>query len=230
MKIKIYVLQVLICSFLNANVISSGVWQITYNIGTASAVNLKNNTKIIIYKDKNTKTDAAKNNGYWMEEKFQLLSVVSKYVSFQRTFYSEGGAHPSYGKEFRTVDLDKNGTTVSLKNIFTDKDLFEALMKDKIISTHLSNSPSSLDGLFNVINGGCEMDLSETMLNSFGFHHVNSDSIAIRIGIGSGCETDRGKFIQIGIYLPIPPQLKDAFVKAEAVGSLMDKLIQQGKK
>ncbi len=138
-----------------------------------------------------------------------MNSIVDNYVSYTYSYYSEGGAHPTYGSIFCTINAATEDT-VNLLDIFNENDLIEALKNDEFIKESVSNVEeieSLEDFQRNTINT-CAYNLSKDILiSSFSFHHTRDSLVAIRIGIPYGCQADRGKFTQIGIYLPIPAHM-----------------------
>ena len=219
------ILVVCLLGLPEALTIKSGHWSISEEKGQATAVNPENGQQVQIFKDVNTKSQAAKNNGQWLEESFQMLSIVGSIISYKRVYYAEGGAHPSYGTEFKSVDLDKGGAAISLRDIFPDRAILDSLLRDKVIKSKISAKPDSLNELFELIDGGCELNLSSLILRSFAFHHVNGGLVAVRIGVGPGCELNRGNFTQLGIYLPIPSKWANEFNAAVTNGTLMQQLV-----
>ncbi|MOA38312.1 hypothetical protein D3C78_1599830 [compost metagenome] len=63
------------------------------------------------------------------------------------------------------------------------------------------------------------------MLEYFSFHHVKGNQVAVRLGLGHGCETARGSLTVLGMYLPIPPALapKLAAANKQQAGFLQDR-------
>ena len=152
----------------------------------------------------------------------EMLSVVGPYVSYQRDYYYDGGAHPSYGSGFVAYNL-KTDTSVRLQDIFDEKDVLNALQKDEFIQSNLTEERyfSSLQSLFEHLDGECNHYFSMENLEHFAFHHIKGNEVAVRIGISYGCEVMRGNFSQIEIYLPIPASLKKIFNQAKEKGTLM---------
>lgn len=148
-----------------------------------------------------------------------MLSIVGPYISFEVSYYAEGGAHPSYGTFYKVINII-NGKRVSLKQLFSKKVLFKTLIADSVIKKALSATPRNLDELFKNADGGCEMFIHESILSSFAFHHIKNNKVAVRIGISHGCEINRGDFTQIGIYLPIPKNLIHILLKLTKIKRL----------
>jgi len=157
-----------------------------------------------------------------------MLSVVGPYVSYQADYYYEGGAHPSYGTGFIAYNLNTD-TVVQLQEIFDEKDIVAALQKDKFVQKYLTAEKyydySSLQSLFDHLDGECAYYFSMDNLSHFAFHHVKEDMVGVRIGISYGCEAMRGNFTQIGIYLPMSRKFKKMIKKAIKNNVLMKDLV-----
>ena len=157
---------------------------------------------------------------YFNKQNNNLLSIVGPYISYENEYSSGGGAHPSYGKQYITYNLETNNKA-NLLDIFEKSDILEALLNDKIIQQHLSKmDPKDLDELFHHLYFE-DLDFGKHILKQFAFHHIKNNKVAVRIGVTHGNEMARGTFAQIGIYLPIPKELKDTFTKAMDKKTLM---------
>ena len=166
--------------------------------------------------------DYYKNSGDNYAEKlnYHMLSVVGPYISFKHDYYYEGGAHPAYGIEFNTYNIETE-SEVSLLDIFKEDDILNALLNDKFIQQFLSKKdPKNLDELFNNLFIS-DYSIGKHILNQFSFHHIKEDKIAIRIGITHSNEMARGTFAQVGIYLPIPKDLKNLLINSKNEKTLM---------
>jgi len=170
--------------------------------------------------------DYYKNSGDHYAEKlnYHMLSVVGPYISFKHDYYYEGGAHPAYGIEFKNYNMETE-SEISLLDIFEEIDILNALLNDKFIQQFLSkNDPKSLDELFHHLYFE-DLNFGKHMLKHFSFHHIKDNKVAIRIGVSHGNEMARGTFAEVGIYLPIPVELKDAFTKAVNEKTLMKDMV-----
>jgi hypothetical protein len=197
--------------------VASADWIVTWNSQVASAVQVGGTRKVPIYRHSNTEKNAKANDGYWEEQSYAMRSIVGPYVSFFEEGYGEGGAHPSVALSFHTIRLGEKAA-VHLTELFPEAQVVGALVADRVIvKARSSQEPATtLAALAAQLDGGCEMDLSAEVLNeSFIFHHIDKDKVAIRIGVPHGCEVARGNFTQLGLLLPIPPALKEALVEAE---------------
>lgn len=152
-------------------------------------------------------------------ENSELISVVGPYVSYTQNWYYEGGAHPTYGKQIiaKSVLLDQ----ISLIDLFSEGDLFDALYKNDFVKKYLIDSNvRELKELWQNLDGGCDFYFGG-ILENFAFHHLEQDQVALRIGVSYGCEIMRGNFKQISILLPIPASLEQWLFKADQKKLLM---------
>ena len=197
--------------------VTSADWIVTWSSQMASAVQVGGTRKVLIYRHSTTEKNAKANDGYWEEQSYAMRSIVGPYVSFFEEGYGEGGAHPSVALSFHTIRLGEKAA-VHLTELFPEAQVVEALGADRVIvKARFSQEPATtLKALAAQLDGGCEMDLSAEVFNeSFIFHHIDKDKVAIRIGVPHGCEVARGNFTQLGLLLPIPPALKEALEGAE---------------
>ncbi|MBL8018688.1 MAG: hypothetical protein JNM27_03405 [Leptospirales bacterium] len=153
---------------------------------------------------------------------YTALSVVGPLVSYAAKWYGEGGAHPSYGTLFAAFDMQTQ-KKANLKEYFSEPQILTALLTDSLLKPRVRNIQKvhTLTEFFKQADGGCELAIHDDILESFAFHHIKADRVAIRIGIPHGCEVNRGDFHQIGFYLPLPPKLKAALQIAEEQKTLM---------
>jgi len=168
--------------------------------------------------------DGPDEHGYRSQEHFQVRSMVGPWLSVDHSWYSEGGAHPSYGIDRTTHDITRGGQAIALNEIFSEAVLFEALRADTVIQKYLRDaSVETLSELQQSLYGECAVSFSG-LLTSWAFHHVRGDQVAVRIGLGHGCEVERGNFTELGLYLPIPSHLRSTIMAADEAGTLMDDL------
>ena len=146
--------------------------------------------------------------------RYDLSSLVGPLLSVKATLYWEGGAHPGHLTRLETINLETGKSPVLLTDLFPETMLLAALLKDQIIQKSLAGGkPKTIQELIRMANGGCEIGFH--LLNeSFAFHHIQRDRVAIRIGLSHGCEVMRGHYTELGIYLPIPLGLKEVLEQA----------------
>ena len=152
----------------------------------------------------------------------KMLSIVGPYVCFQEDYYAEGGAHPSYGTVYHTYNM-KTDTSIRMQDLFSEQDILNALQKNELIQDYLieQKPASSLESLFDNLDGECDFYFTMGILENFAFHHLKDNQVEVRIGVSYGCEVMRGNFEQIALSLPIPKSIKKALKRAEKKGTLM---------
>lgn len=178
------------------------------------------------------------------ERRLTLLSVVSTLVSFADEYGDFcGGAHPSEDVRFTTVDISKPGSisyvhegstpllkidmannssrVVKLTDYFSDHQILEALLADKLIKEALKTFevkfvPNDLSQLLEILAehqyalGASGLVLSPDFLTRFAFHHLIGNSVSIRISLSSASSANQAEREQIGLLLPIPQGLASA--------------------
>jgi hypothetical protein len=155
-----------------------------------------------------------------------LVSAVGPYLTFLQTSngFCEGAAHPWSSTGFATYDA-RTGKLARLTEAFDEPSVLAALNGDAVILKALDGKPATtLAELFERADGGCETAIGDWLLGAFAFHHLKGGQVAVRIGLGHGCEVMRGKFTQLGLYLPASKELPAWLKKAEARGLLMKSL------
>ncbi|MCB1325695.1 MAG: hypothetical protein H7A21_13780 [Spirochaetales bacterium] len=160
-----------------------------------------------------------------------LLSLVGPYLSYQN--FRAGfcfQAHPYETNEFQVLDLSGDRPrSVSLTEIFPEQAIFEALHADTIVQRSLRQIQAepirNLDELMATLErwnsegppeSTCAYRFDPDMLEHFAFHHLDGDRVAVRIGLPYGCEVMRGTITQLGLYLPVPDNLRAALQAADS--------------
>ncbi len=183
--------------------------------GKIIALNKTTKQRITVFQDDTDETGGVA---------YDIVSLVGPVLTVFRSYYSDSGMHPSYGGIFKVVNLDSDGKETSITDLFSESSVLKAFLKDKIVKKSLGgNMPQSLEELIKVADGGCDMSFFD-FPHSFAFHHVKGNQVAVRIGLPHGCEAIRGKFTQIGVYLPIPASTSDLFQSATQNKTLMQDL------
>jgi hypothetical protein len=140
------------------SVVNEG-WKITWDGGIATARHQKTGKEITLFKDESSDQEGDRyNNDYTM------LSVVGTNLSWSFTWYGEGGAHPSYGEKWSSVNLDS--AAVNLAALFGEEAVFTRLMQDPVIQMAVGggmaekagppkSNPNNLAQLLEQADGGC---------------------------------------------------------------------------
>ncbi len=152
----------------------------------------------------------------------EIVSFVGPLVTVVTEYYYEGGAHPSYGRYFQVFNAE-TGNQIRLTEIFPPAQLLVALKSDGVIRRAISTAkdPQSIRELIDAADGGCEMYIGDNLTQSFAFHHLKGNQVAVRIGLTHGCEAMRGKFTQLGLYLDVPKPWMALFRHAASQKSFM---------
>lgn len=168
---------------------------------------------------------------YQFERTDTLLSVVGPLISLRTSEYCDcGGAHPTMITTFQAIDLQQsaNGSVkvAALSDLFPEADILNALMSDgmvqKALGSQTGRAPPSLAKLLNALADksvdvrDCSYAFSKELLSQFAIHHLEANQVAIRLALPHSVETCRGKFIQLGILLPIPASLRQHLRAAQA--------------
>ena len=135
---------------------------------------------------------------YHIKKSYHMLSIVGPIVSYMYDYYAEGGAHPSYMPYIETYNLE-TGKKSSLLDYFSERDILYVLLNDSYIKPLLPNNIeiTSLEDFFKNVDGGKKEYIYITLLNSFSFHHINGDKVAVRIGISYPYDGFRGYMKQL---------------------------------
>ena len=153
----------------------------------------------------------------------RVLSVVGSLVSFETTrgWYCQGNAHPGKSARFHAVDLD-TGAEVDIRSLVEDASIVAALKQDGLVSKALNGcDPEDLESLVEQADGGCAVSFPR-LATSFAFYEPRDDKVAVRFGLGHGCEVMRGALSEIEVELPFPIGLD--VEGADAKGQLMNSL------
>jgi hypothetical protein len=163
---------------------------------------------------------------------FQQLSLVGSIMSFRKDVDQscQREAHPSQLSEFNTIELT-NGNAAQLTDYFRAEDIYEALMADRVVQKALGSvnaKPGNLNQLLHTLSrGGIQyieepsdtskalcFSMNDDLLFHFAFDHLEGDKVAVRIGL-PGTGVCRANLTQVGILLPVPAELKEAFKVAD---------------
>jgi hypothetical protein len=160
----------------------------------------------------------------------QELSRVGIYQTTKVETYTEcaQAAHPSMAHDFHTID--KNTTLpVRLDQIFNTTDIYNALVKDKVVSKALNDAnlhPTNYSDLQDMLQnksifvdndakgGEIHSMLNDKILSNFAFLDVKGDKVAVRLLMDYAGEAARYSEDQLGILLPIPRSLRQDLLEA----------------
>lgn len=218
--------------------VNSG-WQVIWDAESARMIHVETGKEVEIYRDKNIEAEDMVEG-----ESGMMLSVVGPVLSWSASWYFEGGAHPSYGTAYRTIDLskldpagDKDGTVrlqeANLAELFGKEAVFRQLAADPHVRAAIKGefseiggekhaTPNSLDELLEAADGGCRAYMGDRLIKDFAFlYRAGRRTAAVQIGLSHGCEVMRGEFTELRpIFLRIPDALADDFQQALESGML----------
>ena len=148
------------------------------------------------------------------------LSIVGSIASYERSYYWEGGAHPSGSIDYVSIDAARPTKRVTLTELFPDAAVLHALLNDRLVRNTLARNdvtgkPRTTKQLVNLLKGrsfggddNSQFGFEEDMLARFAFHHVDGDQVAVRLNVSWSTEIFRFTTTQIGFLLPIPARLR----------------------
>jgi hypothetical protein len=156
---------------------------------------------------------------YKSMENSSILSIVGPYISYSYEYYSEGGAHPSYGIGFTTYNIETK-KNFSLLDFFSEEELYKVLINNEFILNYVNPTNATnlrqLRGEF-FMNVEAKYSLD---FYSFSFGEVKEDYVIINMGISHDAEVYRGNFEMISLQLTIPDQLKTILETSSKAGLL----------
>ena len=191
---------------------SSLSWTVEQTRGKVIVTTANGQSAFTAFADKRSDTE---------ETHYEIASLVGDVLSVRERSSWEGGAHPGHLSRLRTMRLTTRELDLPITALFPERNVVAALLRDTVVATALKGAPvATLAALIEAADGGCEIGFDE-LATSFAFHHIRGDQVAIRFGLPHGCEAMRGRYTEIGIYLPIPPALREALVQSQQRRQLM---------
>ena len=143
----------------------------------------------------------------------EFLALVGGYLSLRVSTFDS----PT---KFLTFDLSQPGSSISLKDLFSEEDLLSAFLADPVIDDHLSQLEAkedefdTLDSLFSLLSSKLD---AMTVRNSYGipydldrlfaFYGYEGGKVSIRLGGLHGKEATSANPAQLGIVLDPPNSL-----------------------
>lgn len=213
-------------------------WDIVWDAKSARMTHVETGREVQIFLDEKGETEE---DGY---VNYEMQSVVGPVISYSVSWSSEGGAHPSYGKAYTTLDLtklelpgDKNERIrrhgANLAELFDEEAIFRQLAANPSVRAALrgefshtgsvtNTDPKSLYQLLKAADGGCRATMGESLVTDFAFlYRLGKNTAAVRIALSHGCEVERGTFTELRpIYLRIPDVMTEDFQRALESGAL----------
>lgn len=157
-------------------------------------------------------------------ESFTVLSVVGPWVSTEQSSDGyTGGAHPYSHTSYITDDVTQARGGFSLLSAFAEQDVLKALKADGFVKKHVQDAAAfknakTVEAMLESLEPGEDCVGFQYGLDnvkrSVAFHHLEGDSVAVRIAFGYDNESCRGSKFVVGVLLPIPAALRPAFDRA----------------
>jgi hypothetical protein len=140
---------------------------------------------------------------------YRLLSVVGSIVSLEQYWYCDcGGAHPISGRAL-TADRLIRGVMDSV-DVRTARSLAALVDTLKYQGTFVATPDDDEQGM------ECSYSVGESFPSDFALHHVENGQLAIRFSLSHSVEICRGRMVQVGVLVPVPPRLQPALMAADA--------------
>lgn len=161
------------------------------------------------------------NEEYYSEQtSHKLLSLVGPYLSYVHNYAYDGGAHPSYGTNFITYNIQTK-EAFSLRDFYADSLLFEVLIDNEFILNYVNaDEVKTLEELLFAFaeEADCMYRLD---LSDFCFGKFKRDQLIVILGLTYNCEVARGNFMEVKLSLDAPENLKKDLKKASKAHLLM---------
>jgi hypothetical protein len=218
--------------------------------GTSAGLHVTITDKTVVVSDSNgtrviplSVSSELKSEGSDVEsysDSYTPLSLVGPYLSLahETSASLSGAAHVQSVRDFVTFDLrgpsqpaspGRAGpqTQLALTRWFTEEQLVSVLKKDPFVAQQLKLPRPGMDSLkaladaFNVLND-CHFSLGDGSMTNFAFYELKGHGdVAVRVRLVNSCIVD-DEFKQLGLLLPVPPELEiDLRAAAAGHGFLM---------
>lgn len=179
-----------------------------------------------------------------VSQAFRVLSLVGSVISLEDVWYCDcGGAHPISYSRFVAYDLARSTADslhpARITDLVPEAPLLRALTADRVIRAVMDSAEvrevRSLAALLDTAQwqgvdvempgdeNACAFNMSDSFPAQFAFHHVENGRLAIRFSLSHDVEICRGRMVQVGVLVPVPPRLRPALTAADgrAAGYLM---------
>jgi hypothetical protein len=132
---------------------------------------------------------------------YHIVSIVGSLLSYDFNYAMFGGAHPTSGEWYRTINIDTK-EEVSLENLFSSKTILGLISKDTNFTKYTQNkNPKDIHDFISSLGGGCEVSFSR-LLVSYAIKSIDKDSVLIEFGLIHGCEACPECFTKIKVKIP----------------------------
>jgi hypothetical protein len=168
----------------------------------------------------------------------KMRSLVGAYMALETraTGYVPGTPHDWANAGLSTIDL-RTRQAVKLTDLFAKKDLYKALMADKVVLKTLGAArPKDFDALMDALDlksspDGKFMFSKHDFLTNFALHHADGKQVGVRVGLPSGDELHHGDLTELGLLLPVPKALATDIAAAQSgkAGAFTPELAKRSK-
>jgi len=159
------------------------------------------------------------------QRQFNILSIVGNIASFKdvESLTCQTSSNSFENTRFFALNL-RNGREVKLTDLFSETNIFNALLKDFLIQQNLSHhlkEPKTFENLRKILNrqdilfNDCVYNF-DSVLPQFAFHYLKNNKVFVRLGLSSALKNCRFAHIERTVYLPIPKELKSIFIRAKS--------------
>jgi hypothetical protein len=153
----------------------------------------------------------------------KMRSLVGSYMGLESHASGNvpGTPHDWGNSSLSTLDL-RTGKAAALTDLFSKKDLYKALMADKVVQQTLGSAhPKDFDALMTALDGkgdaqGKFVFSKANFLKNFALHHAEGKQVAVRIGLPYGDEMHRNTLTELGLMLPAPKALEADIAAAQS--------------
>ncbi len=213
LRVRAWLLAVSLCStpVLAATLQNAG-WTITSTLKSAVAVH--GSRKVVLYGNYESSCGDARKV---VDEGGAALALVGHYASTFSALTDGCGAHPYLKRDYQTVDLN-SGQPVSLRDLFSDQQLFTALLADPFVRGALKGhaAPSTLTELqdtFEQFSPNCTA-IDDRAFARFAFYALRPEQVGVRMNMLEQATSCSPGFVQLGLWLPVPTALRAALQDA----------------
>lgn len=170
-------------------------------------------------------------HGVAVEYALQPLAVAGPYLSMAVDEYIAPypALGPNIARRFATFRVGPGLERIKLLALFPERDVVKALLADGLVKRHLRRGPApttvaALTARLDEPGGPYTFSGTPAWVDSFAFHHVKGDRVAVRIALPGGNAVHRTQRTELGIYLPLPRALRATLISADRQGQLMNRL------
>lgn len=139
---------------------------------------------------------------------YHVVSIVGSLLSYDFDYAMFGGAHPTAGRWYRTIDINTK-EEISLEDLFSPAIILATIARDTNFTKYsILKNPKDIYEFVSSLGGGCEVDFSK-LLVSYAIMSIGHNVVLIEFGLNHGCESMPGSFTTIDVMLPRSAMLYD---------------------